>query len=648
RYQALLDDDTWLCRNCGPTPPAPLDSSEFSKFVIDDQNPAFKRIGDTLNQITCSLSELQRSVQYQSSQYDEFYRDMKSMQLENARLNKDMTSVKEDVKRLDMDGDWLKKRVNHLEQTMIANELEINGIPGNFTGNVFDILNKICDLIKIKIEEQDVIDIRRINSDRRQRGNSPTIVVFRDRSIRQKILDSRKSIPTLTLKDVGVDLPDLRRKRHPRYSQWEEGFKINKLPGSRKEPRFSAKDQILSRLRLNNWTIWANPETRWNTTTKGKKNRERTLCLERSWPHKTREKRQRPEVRSSRRDTHQEYHLWSQSQHNDLLQRSTAQSDFIRGVLNQKPWGIPPEVSADRFRLFTVAQKRLVECNFYPKGQNLSRILKRFQTNEILSERFTIDRSTFELAPNGCHGRRSTPVWNGPLWLSTPQLNNRRKPLQAKTLRLQEPTGRLGRAKPTSIPNIVLFSEKRRRTPKTTDVESCRFENQVCVKECPSESWSSLPYRNNIQRFDARSIQSSLVCVDDRVKSTVTTVQRLTEVINNRQCADWYISSRPLYGRCLNLVGSLTQLNRPNLNDGLSSYQLMLSGWIKNRSDSDQYIEVMGKVIDDLYKSWRSIVVVLVITILVSLLYITLLRWIAGIMTWLSLIALLALLITCE
>ncbi|CAA9993374.1 unnamed protein product, partial [Nesidiocoris tenuis] len=207
RYQALLDDDTWLCRNCGPTPPAPLDSSEFSKFVIDDQNPAFKRIGDTLNQITCSLSELQRSVQYQSSQYDEFYRDMKSMQLENARLNKDMTSVKEDVKRLDMDGDWLKKRVNHLEQTMIANELEINGIPGNFTGNVFDILNKICDLIKIKIEEQDVIDIRRINSDRRQRGNSPTIVVFRDRSIRQKILDSRKSIPTLTLKDVGVDSP---------------------------------------------------------------------------------------------------------------------------------------------------------------------------------------------------------------------------------------------------------------------------------------------------------------------------------------------------------------------------------------------------------------------------------------------------------
>ncbi|BET01188.1 Plasma-membrane choline transporter [Nesidiocoris tenuis] len=193
-------------------------------------------------------------------------------------------------------------------------------------------------------------------------------------------------------------------------------------------------------------------------------------------------------------------------------------------------------------------------------------------------------------------------------------------------------------------PYLFFFDLTACANPKTL-LNGCDTP-QVCVKECPSESWSSLPYRNNIQRFDARSIQSSLVCVDDRVKSTVTTVQRLTEVINNRQCADWYISSRPLYGRCLNLVGSLTQLNRPNLNDGLSSYQLMLSGWIKNRSDSDQYIEVMGKVIDDLYKSWRSIVVVLVITILVSLLYITLLRWIAGIMTWLSLIALLALLIT--
>uniref|UniRef100_A0A0A9ZCJ5 Choline transporter-like protein n=1 Tax=Lygus hesperus TaxID=30085 RepID=A0A0A9ZCJ5_LYGHE len=172
---------------------------------------------------------------------------------------------------------------------------------------------------------------------------------------------------------------------------------------------------------------------------------------------------------------------------------------------------------------------------------------------------------------------------------------------------------------------------------------------QVCVKECPKTNWNSLPYRRGIEPFD-RSVQDSLICVNDQIKNRVTSATELEKAVSENKCASWYMSSRPLYGRCLNLVGSLTktQLSQtsPNVKDGLSSYRLMLSGWIKSRTSGDEYFEMVGKVIDDLYKTWKTIIVILVITILVSLFYITLLRWIAGIMTWLSLIAVLALLIT--
>lgn len=51
-------------------------------------------------------------------------------------------------------------------------------------------------------------------------------------------------------------------------------------------------------------------------------------------------------------------------------------------------------------------------------------------------------------------------------------------------------------------------------------------------------------------------------------------------------------------------------------------------------------------IFEDLKTAWKIILASFSVAIVVSLVYITLLRWIAGIMTWLSIIALLALTIT--
>ncbi|CAB0008861.1 unnamed protein product [Nesidiocoris tenuis] len=203
-YQELQEEDKWFCKTCEPGPPRTNNSSSID---FDDQHPAITKIGSTLNQITSSLSELQRSVVYQSSQYDQFYQEMKNMQAENTRISNDMTTVKESVRKLNTDGEYLKKRINHLEQVILSNELEIQGIPGNNSDKDIDIFVKICEHIKVKFDERDITSIRRIKPTRQKMGHSTIIVAFRDSVVRQKILESKKTTPSLMLKDIGIDSP---------------------------------------------------------------------------------------------------------------------------------------------------------------------------------------------------------------------------------------------------------------------------------------------------------------------------------------------------------------------------------------------------------------------------------------------------------
>ncbi|XP_073972543.1 choline transporter-like 2 isoform X2 [Rhodnius prolixus] len=168
---------------------------------------------------------------------------------------------------------------------------------------------------------------------------------------------------------------------------------------------------------------------------------------------------------------------------------------------------------------------------------------------------------------------------------------------------------------------------------------------QICVEGCPKISWSSKPYIQGAKQFNLNDVQENLICVDENVKKSINTLEKLKASVDDGHCADWYISSSPVNYFCL-----------PSHEDLSSSYQFLedtgLPFALEVITNSTEHIttfsinEIGTKVLDDLLKTWRHIVIALIVTIVVSLVYIILLRWIAGIMTWLSLLAVLALMLT--
>lgn len=168
---------------------------------------------------------------------------------------------------------------------------------------------------------------------------------------------------------------------------------------------------------------------------------------------------------------------------------------------------------------------------------------------------------------------------------------------------------------------------------------------QVCVRKCPDTQWNAEQYISGGKPFDLKDVQNNLICISDDIKSSIDGTGKLRNAISSNQCAGWYTVSNPFLDRCLPLHESLqdyTWLRSIPVADSLPL--------IMNATQHLKYLaysqQVGLDIFEDLKTAWKIILASFSVAIVVSLLYITLLRWIAGIMTWLSIIALLALTIT--
>jgi choline transporter-like protein 2/4/5 len=125
------------------------------------------------------------------------------------------------------------------------------------------------------------------------------------------------------------------------------------------------------------------------------------------------------------------------------------------------------------------------------------------------------------------------------------------------------------------------------------------------------------------------------------------TPEEAKDMIEMNTCAEYYLKSREVYGRCLpGHIDPNAQALQTVLNKNAAELEEMVVGQsnidILNRTE-----EVGQRVVKDLHNSWPYIVGGLAIAMVVSLIYILLMRWFAGIMVWLSLLGTIALLSYC-
>lgn len=217
QLSTLFDTDSaeWKCINCtGTAKPKRL------SFIMPDpeeevdtdaeqqiQQPAS---GSTTNKMMCDIrrevrevvrldlqSELQSVLQFYSDKIDEYEIKIKDYEAQ-------CTDLKNTCKNLTIRNDALEQKVQNIEQSLLKNYLEIDGVKENEGEEVSTIVDKICD--KIKQKKQEILKVYRKKPKNSKNGNgkpSPIVVSLCDGRRDAWIAAAKEA--RLTSADLGME-----------------------------------------------------------------------------------------------------------------------------------------------------------------------------------------------------------------------------------------------------------------------------------------------------------------------------------------------------------------------------------------------------------------------------------------------------------
>ncbi|XP_072530333.1 choline transporter-like protein 4 [Salminus brasiliensis] len=166
---------------------------------------------------------------------------------------------------------------------------------------------------------------------------------------------------------------------------------------------------------------------------------------------------------------------------------------------------------------------------------------------------------------------------------------------------------------------------------------------QICVKSCPSDFWALnpaayLPNANVSLYFN----QELCVPSFDLSKTNLTASQ----IIEKELCPYFYTPTTSVLGRCLPSLGMTSSDGIPpsfsypgmDHNQTVDAIRNATGDLVKGFNARDVGVRIFA----DFASSWQWIVLGLVIAMLVSLLFLLLLRFLAGILVWILIIGVLA------
>ncbi|XP_040917563.1 choline transporter-like protein 2 isoform X2 [Toxotes jaculatrix] len=158
---------------------------------------------------------------------------------------------------------------------------------------------------------------------------------------------------------------------------------------------------------------------------------------------------------------------------------------------------------------------------------------------------------------------------------------------------------------------------------------------QMCVEKCPEKFMTLLKAYNNKNDFD----YYKKFCQEG-----VTNNMGIPEILRLGLCPAMLIPSNPFTRRCFPALGQkggvITVGNTSHFDDGTGKMRDAkdLVDGVKNATVVIEARQVVMKIFEDYTQSWYWILIGLVIAMLTSLLFIILLRFLAGIMVWIMIV----------
>ncbi|KAI1718770.1 plasma-membrane choline transporter domain-containing protein [Ditylenchus destructor] len=231
--------------------------------------------------------------------------------------------------------------------------------------------------------------------------------------------------------------------------------------------------------------------------------------------------------------------------------------------------------------------------------------------------------------------------------------------------RLIHPTDSLGRmcgfdrpgAYNMSSRPYVLYFDITKCASYVTVLTGCSTP-QICVETCPTTYFSYLQLQTLSPADFRLQVRSKMVCDDSVDKNQIANFQELKQYVDRDWCAAYTVNSASILGRCMPQVfldvektvqtgpNSLNQIiatlgNDQGLvpNDQQIGNSSQVLGTILNSHD------VVQKIAADLSVSWWQISALLGIAAVISFLWTVVMRFLGGMMIWLSIFVLLGVLL---
>uniref|UniRef100_A0A4D5RA77 Choline transporter-like protein n=1 Tax=Scolopendra viridis TaxID=118503 RepID=A0A4D5RA77_SCOVI len=153
---------------------------------------------------------------------------------------------------------------------------------------------------------------------------------------------------------------------------------------------------------------------------------------------------------------------------------------------------------------------------------------------------------------------------------------------------------------------------------------------QVCVNKCPSKTVVNInsDILDKTLEIANSTNPENIIC-----RYHVDKKKKMKDLIEMEECAEIIFASDPLMGRCIPFLQAIQQLNKTKADEPLVQNMTKGAEFIGKLSDLKNIGE---KLFADFKLSWPVILIGLLIAMLVSLLWIIIMRWVAWIMVWLS------------
>ncbi|XP_073792214.1 choline transporter-like protein 2 isoform X3 [Danio rerio] len=160
---------------------------------------------------------------------------------------------------------------------------------------------------------------------------------------------------------------------------------------------------------------------------------------------------------------------------------------------------------------------------------------------------------------------------------------------------------------------------------------------QVCVQTCPNRTMTLITAISKPQDWE----YYKSYCKEDPGHKAAA------QILKEKLCPAYLVSSNPFLQRCFPSMGKkgevITVGDQEKFSDGVNELDAKdLMAGMKNASIVMEGRQVAMKIFEDYTKSWYWILICLLIAVVLSLIFIVLLRFLAGVMVWVMILMVVA------